>query len=739
MTESRSTPKAARTPTRHVAGPAAQPVTIVFENFKEFIREYSARISMSGMFIRLEKPYPPGTTLALDLKLGQDFPLIQGTGEVVWTRERAEGPDRPAGVGIRFRDISEQSRDLTYAIVERRMADGGELFRLEGPQEVESQELPNLQELLQAAGKRRLREETKELEPLEPASASPAASGELRLDDDLLDGDVLDGDLLEGDLPELDLPGTDLPDTDLPDTDFPDVEAAPVAQASDDADDLEQMSLLTDDVEPQQDVEPRELAEAIVELDLPAAAAPTVRQAAPAVRQSAPAVRQGARESAELDGFELAGLELDSLELDGLELEEVPAAEESSAGAHAGSRPTEPAPPEPSSEHPLIQGVHAQEDPAEVTAIETEIPEPPPATWHGRPESDEEALDAEPPHPTRMAALDMAVPGAGDDLDAFEPVEAGGDWPRPGQPLGGTQPPPPRSLADSFPVVESDEAADDRSGVDLDELFRVAPSAGASSLPSRHASAVAVSSDDSDRNFKPLLLAVLVLVVVAAGYYYMALVGMVPDFGLLGDDVQQAQDQQPPASQGPTAATSQGQDPAQASSATDSPPGGGDPAATSGSASSLGTSTAGSTPAPGSTPPVTPPVSPPASPPPASPPPVRTASSSAAVRIMSINWQADGGQTRITVLTDAPLPRARVEQSHLDNPPRELVRLVGIAAPYDRTSIDVATPQVRRIRIGYHEKAGGNELHLVIDLSSPSARLDRIEPNGRELVIWIGG
>ena len=70
---------------------------------------------------------------------------------------------------------------------------------------------------------------------------------------------------------------------------------------------------------------------------------------------------------------------------------------------------------------------------------------------------------------------------------------------------------------------------------------------------------------------------------------------------------------------------------------------------------------------------------------------------------------------------------------------RELVRRVGIAAAYDRTSIDVATPQVRRIRIGYHDKAGGNELHLVIDLASPSARLDRIEPNGRELVIWIGG
>ncbi len=631
---------------------------------------------MSGMFIRLEKPYPPGTTLALDLKLGQDFPLIQGTGEVVWTRERAEGPDRPAGVGIRFRDISEQSRDLTYAIVERRMADGGELFRLEGPQQVESQELPDLQELLQAAGKRRLREETKELEPLEPSTSS----GELQLDDGLLGGD--------------------LPDADLADADLPDVDA--------ELDDLELLSL------PSEDVGPDELEAAAIELDVPV-----------------PVAAGNAQEAGQLAGFELDDLpdvQLDELPSEALSVD-VPGTED--AGVELSTpRPevTEPSPPEPSSEHPLIQGVLAQDD----SAIETEIPQAPPEAWHGRPESDEEALDTAPPQSTQMASLDMAVAGVPDALDAFEPVEAAEDWLEPGQPLGDTHPPPPRSVTDSFPTVENDGPAERPSGVDLDELFRVAPSAGGSSLPSRQTSAVAVSSDDdSERSFKPLLLAALVLVVVAAGYYYMAQVGMVPDFGLLGEAPQQAQNQQSSQPTQPPPATSQGQDPAQASPGTEAPAGGTSPAASDANPGA-GTSTADANPS------GTQPASPAVTPPPVTPPSA-TPSSSAVVQVLGINWQEDGELTRITVFTDVPLPRSRVQQTHLDSPPRELVRLVGIGAPFDRTSIDVATPQVRRIRSGYHEKTNGNELHLVIDLVSPSARLDRIEANGRELVIWIGG
>src|SRR3954468_6879342 len=72
--------------------PIATKVLFKFERFSGFISEYSANISPTGMFITTTNPEPAGSILDFEFRLGDGFEIIQGKGEVVWTRAVGEGP-----------------------------------------------------------------------------------------------------------------------------------------------------------------------------------------------------------------------------------------------------------------------------------------------------------------------------------------------------------------------------------------------------------------------------------------------------------------------------------------------------------------------------------------------------------------------------------------------------------------------------------------------------------------------
>ncbi len=103
-------------------------VQFKFDLFSGFISEYSANISPGGLFLRTRNPRPPGTVVELEFRLGDGFELIKGRGEVVWVRAEDEGPSRPAGIGLRFLELSEGSRDLIYRIVDQHILQGGTPF-----------------------------------------------------------------------------------------------------------------------------------------------------------------------------------------------------------------------------------------------------------------------------------------------------------------------------------------------------------------------------------------------------------------------------------------------------------------------------------------------------------------------------------------------------------------------------------------------------------------------------------
>ncbi|MBN2525841.1 MAG: TIGR02266 family protein [Deltaproteobacteria bacterium] len=82
----------------------------------DFIEKHSHDISPGGVFIRSQKPLSKGSLLKIDFRLEDDTAVIQGVGRVVWTREDSlEG--KPAGMGIKFIRLDEDSRDNILKII----------------------------------------------------------------------------------------------------------------------------------------------------------------------------------------------------------------------------------------------------------------------------------------------------------------------------------------------------------------------------------------------------------------------------------------------------------------------------------------------------------------------------------------------------------------------------------------------------------------------------------------------
>ncbi len=106
-------------------------ISIRVPAFDDFVTEYSANISTTGMFIVSQKPQPPGTRFTFEFSVADDWKLIRGKGQVVWSRYRDEGKDRPAGMGIRFTQLDAQSRRLIRWIVEKHIREGGKPFELD--------------------------------------------------------------------------------------------------------------------------------------------------------------------------------------------------------------------------------------------------------------------------------------------------------------------------------------------------------------------------------------------------------------------------------------------------------------------------------------------------------------------------------------------------------------------------------------------------------------------------------
>jgi len=84
----------------------------------EFIEHHSHDVSRGGIFIKTPSPFLAGTLLKFEIRIADDKAMLQGVGRVVWKRDTAgTGPDKPAGMGVKFIKVDEASRHLIDRLV----------------------------------------------------------------------------------------------------------------------------------------------------------------------------------------------------------------------------------------------------------------------------------------------------------------------------------------------------------------------------------------------------------------------------------------------------------------------------------------------------------------------------------------------------------------------------------------------------------------------------------------------
>ena len=101
--------------------PISAVVNYRFNTFSEFSAEHASNLSLGGMFIRAVKPPPLGSLVFLQFVLQNGTGLIEGVAEVVRVVE--EDGSEPRGFGVKFRELSPESRNVIRGVCERAASD----------------------------------------------------------------------------------------------------------------------------------------------------------------------------------------------------------------------------------------------------------------------------------------------------------------------------------------------------------------------------------------------------------------------------------------------------------------------------------------------------------------------------------------------------------------------------------------------------------------------------------------
>jgi hypothetical protein len=106
----------------------------------------------------------------------------------------------------------------------------------------------------------------------------------------------------------------------------------------------------------------------------------------------------------------------------------------------------------------------------------------------------------------------------------------------------------------------------------------------------------------------------------------------------------------------------------------------------------------------------------------------------AATAVERITFEQSPNGTTVILWGNGAMRPESYKGINVDSPPREVIQIRGIQRPFAPLRIPVGTPEVKQIRVGYHE---GNELHVVIDLAGSRVKAVRIEPDGQRLRIHL--
>jgi len=112
---------------RDPRAPTELPIRLALGSMDAFVERYALNVSRGGIFVRTRDLQPPGTEVALEVTLENGECVIRGRGVVRWTTPpSAPGePERAPGMGIKFLDLTRESRALVDLMAATRGEEAG--------------------------------------------------------------------------------------------------------------------------------------------------------------------------------------------------------------------------------------------------------------------------------------------------------------------------------------------------------------------------------------------------------------------------------------------------------------------------------------------------------------------------------------------------------------------------------------------------------------------------------------
>lgn len=105
-------------------------------------------------------------------------------------------------------------------------------------------------------------------------------------------------------------------------------------------------------------------------------------------------------------------------------------------------------------------------------------------------------------------------------------------------------------------------------------------------------------------------------------------------------------------------------------------------------------------------------------------------------QVRLITWKDSDEGTRVTLWGNGIANADRCITYPMTG--RLLLKILGIDWPVREPVLEVMSPEILRIRSGFHPGPEGNELHIVFDLADPQADLLGIEADGEKLLLTLG-
>ncbi len=97
-------------------------LSLKFKDHRAFLKACTENVSRGGLFIRTANPLEVGQRFPLELQIPGIQEPLQTTCQVVWTRKQGEETkDKPAGMGVKFSEMSKKDAQALRQYLENAM------------------------------------------------------------------------------------------------------------------------------------------------------------------------------------------------------------------------------------------------------------------------------------------------------------------------------------------------------------------------------------------------------------------------------------------------------------------------------------------------------------------------------------------------------------------------------------------------------------------------------------------